>query len=84
MPPTSLYHKYLVYLPSGVAVGVGIYNTPNFTLARFIGGLICYNWQNIGPNGKIGMIIFSSGLVLGEGLFSGFTMLLTSLGVKHW
>lgn len=82
--PTSLYHKYLVYLPSGVAVGVGIYNTPNFTLARFIGGLICYNWQNIGPNGKIGMIIFSSGLVLGEGLFSGFTMLLTSLGVKHW
>ena len=84
VPPTSLYHKYLVYLPSGVAVGVGIYNTPNFTLARFIGGLICYNWQNIGPNGKIGMIIFSSGLVLGEGLFSGFTMLLTSLGVKDW
>ncbi|KAF6069744.1 OPT oligopeptide transporter family protein [Candida albicans] len=68
VPPTSSYHKYLVYLPSGVAVGVGIYNTPNFTLARFIGGLICYNWQNIGPNGKIGMIIFSSGLVLGEGL----------------
>jgi OPT family oligopeptide transporter len=82
--PKSQYYKYLVYLPSGVAVGVGIYNTPNFTLARFIGGLINYNWNNFSDRGKIGMIIFSSGLVLGEGLFSGFTMLLTSLGVKHW
>lgn len=82
--PKSQYYKYLVYLPSGVAVGIGIYNTPNFTLARFIGGLINYNWYNFSNRGKIGMIIFSSGLVLGEGLFSGFTMLLTSLGVKHW
>ncbi|KAL6454089.1 hypothetical protein SBY92_003548 [Candida maltosa Xu316] len=82
--PKSQYHKYLVYLPSGVAVGIGIYNTPNFTLARFIGGLIAYNWRHFSSKGKIGMIIFSSGLVLGEGLFSGFTMLLTSLGVKHW
>ncbi|KAG5420002.1 OPT8 [Candida metapsilosis] len=84
LPQTSKYHKYLVYLPNGVAVGVGIYNTPNFTLARFIGGLIAYNWHNISNRGKTSMIIFSSGLVLGEGLFSGFTMLLTSLGVKHF
>lgn len=84
MPPTSKYYPYLVYLPNGVAVGVGIYNTPNFTLARFIGGLIAYNWHNISNRGKTSMIIFSSGLVLGEGLFSGFTMLLTSLGVKHF
>ncbi|KAI5963228.1 OPT8 [Candida pseudojiufengensis] len=81
---TSKYYKYLVYLPNGVAVGIGIYNTPNFTLARFIGGLIAYNWHKISDKGRIGMIIFSSGLVLGEGLFSGVTMLLTSLGVKHW
>ncbi|KAI5957883.1 OPT8 [Candida margitis] len=84
MSPTSRYYPYLVYLPNGVAVGVGIYNTPNFTLARFIGGLIAYNWHNISNRGKTSMIIFSSGLVLGEGLFSGFTMLLTSLGVKHF
>lgn len=84
MPPNSKYYPYLVYLPNGVAVGVGIYNTPNFTLARFIGGLIAYNWHNISNRGKTSMIIFSSGLVLGEGLFSGFTMLLTSLGVKHF
>ncbi|KAI5950285.1 OPT8 [Candida jiufengensis] len=84
LPSTSKYYKYLVYLPNGVAVGIGIYNTPNFTIARFIGGVIAYNWHRFSNRGKIGMIIFSSGLVLGEGLFSGFTMLLTSLGVKHF
>ncbi|CAH2350737.1 putative oligopeptide transporter [[Candida] railenensis] len=93
VPKTSKYYKHLVYLPNGVAVGIGIYNTPNFTLARFLGGALSYWWINIynkgsssspGTNSKINMIIFSSGLVLGEGLLSGFTMFLTSLGVKHF
>lgn len=85
---SSRFHKYLVYLPSGVAVGIGIYNSPNFTLARFLGGVIAWWWlRNRGKtdkDNKIGMIIFSSGLVLGEGLLSGVTMLLTSLGVPHF
>lgn len=89
VPKTSQYHKYLVYLPNGVAVGIGIYNSPSFTLARFLGGLISYSWIKYkvkkGESGsKIGMIIFSSGLVLGEGLLSGVTMLLTSMGVKQY
>lgn len=88
LPTSSKYHKYLVYLPNGVAVGIGIYNTPNFTLARFLGGLLAYTWMRYAKRGhadqKVKMIIVSSGLVLGEGLLSGFTMLLTSLGVKHW
>lgn len=88
LPSTCKYHKYLVYLPNGVAVGIGIYNTPNFTLARFLGGVLAYTWMRYAKKGhadqKVKMIIVSSGLVLGEGLLSGFTMLLTSLGVKHW
>lgn len=84
VPPTSKFHKHLVWLPNGVAVGIGIYNTPNFTLARFIGGLIAHFWHMLSDRGRIGMIIFSSGLVLGEGLLSGFTMLLTSLNVPHF
>ncbi|PVH13797.1 uncharacterized protein CXQ87_001915 [Candidozyma duobushaemuli] len=86
VPSSHKYHKYLVYLPNGVAVGIGIYNTPNFTLARFLGGLIAYVWmQRAGKrkDEKVKMVIFSSGLVLGEGLLSGFTMLLTSLRVPH-
>lgn len=87
VPPTHKYHKYLVYLPNGVAVGIGIYNTPNFTLARFLGGLIAYVWMKRASkrkDEKVKMVIFSSGLVLGEGLLSGFTMVLTSLGVPHF
>lgn len=84
----SKHHKYLIYLPNGVAVGIGIYNTPNFTLARFLGGLLAYCWIHQAKKNhadqKIKMVIVSSGLVLGEGMLSGFTMLLTSLGVKHF
>ncbi|EGW30565.1 uncharacterized protein SPAPADRAFT_63401 [Spathaspora passalidarum NRRL Y-27907] len=80
VPKESKYHKYLVYLPSGVAVGIGIYNTPNFTLARFIGGVVNHWWTNKGMD-RISMIIFSSGLVLGEGLLSVVTMGLASMGI---
>lgn len=86
-PKSWKYHKYLVYLPNGVAVGIGIYNTPNFTLARFVGGLMAYTWIRYGgaqADQKIKMVIISSGLVLGEGLLSAVTMLMTSLGVRHF
>ncbi|CCH40573.1 putative metal-nicotianamine transporter [Wickerhamomyces ciferrii] len=76
----------LVWLPSGVAVGVGIYNTPSFTIARFLGGVIAYIWMKKCKHcheGKTAMIVFSSGLVLGEGVFSIVNMTLTSLGVPH-
>ncbi|KAH3687985.1 hypothetical protein WICPIJ_001047 [Wickerhamomyces pijperi] len=77
--------RYLIWLPSGVAVGIGIYNTPSFTIARFIGGVIAYVWmKRVGAEGKTAMIVFSSGLVLGEGLFSVVNMTLTSLGVPHF
>lgn len=81
IPKNHQYYKYLVYLPSGVAVGVGIYNTPSFTLARFLGGLVAYICQD---RDKVSMIITSSGLVLGEGLFSVVTMVFASLGLKQW
>ncbi|KAH3676536.1 hypothetical protein WICMUC_001977 [Wickerhamomyces mucosus] len=79
------FGKYLIWLPSGVAVGVGIYNTPSFTIARFLGGIIAYIWiKKIGIEGKTSMIVFSSGLVLGEGLFSIVNMILTSLNIPHF
>lgn len=84
IPSTSKFSKYLVCLPNGIAVGIGIYNTPSFTIARFIGGLTAYWWLKHGDKNRVKMIIFSSGLVLGEGLFSGLTLLWTSLGVRHF
>lgn len=89
-------HPAAKFIPSGVAVGIGIYNTPSFTLARFVGGLVSYYWirnlkrrsynysdNSIFDDGKVSLIIFSSGLVLGEGLFSVVNMMLTSFGVPH-
>lgn len=90
------YYKFSRWIPSGVAVGIGIYNTPSFTFARFLGGLISWYWlkklrasthANANPSifedGKVSLIIFSSGLVLGEGLFSVVNMVLTTFGVPH-
>ncbi|AQZ12844.1 YGL114W [Zygosaccharomyces parabailii] len=78
--------KWLVYVPSGVAVGVGIYNTPSFTIARFIGGVVASLWMNsqhFNLGAKTKMIVFSSGLVLGEGICSIFNMLFTDLNIPH-
>lgn len=37
--------SYAPYLPSGIAFSIGIYNTPNFTLSRVVGGIIEYTWR---------------------------------------
>lgn len=99
-----VYHiaKHSRYIPSGVAVGIGIYNTPSFTLARFLGGAFAAYWMrryhshahksslsssshsnnSTGPELKI--VVLSSGLVLGEGVFSIISLIMTSLGVPHF
>ncbi|QLL34968.1 hypothetical protein HG536_0H03430 [Torulaspora globosa] len=80
-------HKWLLYIPSGVAVGVGIYNTPSFTIARFVGGLLSSVWlhKHRGDVGaKTKMTVFSSGLILGEGVCSIFDMLFTNMNVPHF
>ncbi|KAK9362535.1 OPT oligopeptide transporter protein-domain-containing protein [Lipomyces starkeyi] len=78
--------KWAVYIPSGVAVGVGIYNSPSFTLARFVGGLAA--WYLSRKTGfhveSVALVISASGLVLGEGLFSVVTMIMTSLHIPHF
>lgn len=33
------------WIPQGIAFAIGIYNPPNFTLARVIGGILCYVWD---------------------------------------
>ncbi|KAK9466276.1 OPT oligopeptide transporter protein-domain-containing protein [Lipomyces arxii] len=79
--------KWVVWIPSGVAVGVGIYNSPSFTLARFVGGLGSWYLSRKTSyfyTDSVALVISASGLVLGEGLFSVVTMVLTSLKVPHF
>ena len=71
------------YVPGGIAVAVGMYNTPNFTLARTVGGLINWWWVRRSREGETKVIVLASGLILGEGVVSIVNLGLASLGVPH-
>ncbi|MCJ1381645.1 hypothetical protein MMC17_004756 [Xylographa soralifera] len=70
------------YLPGGIAVAVGMYNVPSFTLARTCGGLVSWWWSRRG--GEEGtVIVLASGLILGEGVVSIVNLGLASFRVPH-
>ncbi|KAF4547675.1 Oligopeptide transporter-like protein [Elsinoe fawcettii] len=71
------------FVPGGIAVAVGMYNTPSFTLARTIGGLMSWYWCGYRKRSETPIIILASGLILGEGLFSILNLGLASLKVPH-
>lgn len=60
-----------------------MYNTPSFTMARTIGGLVNWYWRNWRRESETPIIILASGLILGEGLFSILNLGLASLRVPH-
>lgn len=93
--PAPSWERYSYYLPSGVAFAVGILNTPNFSIARFIGGVISFWWsrrqQRTRPTtsssptsspSNILIIIVASGLVLGEGAGSIFNLFAKQMGMQ--
>lgn len=71
------------YVPGGIAVAVGMYNTPSFTLARTAGGVLQWWWSRWKGRGETPMIVLASGLILGEGLVSIVNLGLASAGVGH-
>lgn len=72
------------YLPSGLAVAVGMYNTVDFTLARVCGGVLGAWWvRRCELRGQqqyrvLGVIV-ASGFILGEGVLGSTFMLVFSL-----
>jgi OPT family oligopeptide transporter len=72
------------YVPGGIAVAVGMYNTPSFTLARTVGGLINWWWvKRYQGHGETKVIVLASGLILGEGVISILNLGLASMHVPH-
>ncbi|KAF2432945.1 oligopeptide transporter-like protein [Tothia fuscella] len=71
------------WIPGGIAVAVGMYNTPSFTLARAAGGFIHLYWSYYRKKPETPIIVLASGLILGEGLFSIVNLGLASLAVPH-
>eukprot|EP00475_Leptophrys_vorax_P008841 TRINITY_DN15771_c0_g1_i1.p1 TRINITY_DN15771_c0_g1~~TRINITY_DN15771_c0_g1_i1.p1 ORF type:complete len:795 (+),score=202.69 TRINITY_DN15771_c0_g1_i1:185-2569(+) len=69
-------------LPSGVAMAIGMYIAPNFTLPRVVGATIFMLWNKYHKDSlEKYMIVAASGLVLGEGVMSIFTALLKTMNV---
>ncbi|KAK3170723.1 hypothetical protein OEA41_002805 [Lepraria neglecta] len=71
------------WVPGGIAVAVGMYNVPSFTLARTIGGLLNWYWRIYRQREDTPVIVLASGLILGEGVISIVNLLLASLEVPH-
>lgn len=74
---------WVPYVPGGIAVAVGMYNTPSFTLARTVGGLMAYYWTRWRKREETPLIVLASGLILGEGLLSIANLGLASAKVPH-
>ncbi|KAG6014253.1 hypothetical protein E4U54_005632 [Claviceps lovelessii] len=47
-------------IPGGIAVAVGMYNVPSFTLARAVGGIGCWYWITILKKSNTRLIILAS------------------------
>ncbi|KAM5544621.1 hypothetical protein V8D89_001519 [Ganoderma adspersum] len=71
------------WIPSGVAFAIGFLNTPSFSLARLIGGVVEHvYYTRVGrENGGIRLIIIASGFVLGEGVVSIVSLILRTFSV---
>lgn len=67
----ALPHAAAAYLPSGIAFGVGMYLTPDWTLPRVAGALVEWAWARRAPSShRKYMLMVASGFVLGEGVWS--------------
>lgn len=75
--------KWQPFVPNGIAVAIGMYNPPSFTLARAIGGLFSIWWIQYRKLDGTTITILASGLVLGEGVISIVSLMLAGLGVPH-
>ena len=71
------------WIPSGVAFAIGFLNTPSFSLARLVGGIIEYIYHRNFQKGHsdIRLIIIASGFVLGEGVVSVVTLFLRTMNI---
>ncbi|KZT51742.1 OPT superfamily oligopeptide transporter [Calocera cornea HHB12733] len=76
-------YSWAKWVPSGVAFAIGFLNTPSFSIARLIGGVIEYMYYRRAGRGHEGiwLIIVASGFVLGEGTMSVLTLVFKTAGI---
>ncbi|KAJ6787478.1 hypothetical protein PWT90_02702 [Aphanocladium album] len=72
------------WIPGGIAVAVGMYNVPSFTLARAVGGILAFFWLHVMKRSSTPLIILASGFILGEGFLSIANLIMEGLSVPHF
>ncbi|OBT91870.1 hypothetical protein VE01_10110 [Pseudogymnoascus verrucosus] len=75
--------KWHPLIPGGIAVAVGMFNVPSFTLARAIGGFMSWYWKSYLRNPETPLIVVASGFVLGEGVVSILNLAMSTMDVPH-
>ncbi|KAI9677299.1 MAG: Ras GTPase activating protein ira2 [Trizodia sp. TS-e1964] len=75
--------RWQSFVPGGIAVAIGMYNGPSFTLARTVGGLMNWYWRSHKRGEETPLIVMASGLILGEGVVSIVNLVLASFNVPH-
>ncbi|KAK3315250.1 OPT oligopeptide transporter protein-domain-containing protein [Apodospora peruviana] len=75
--------RWQALIPGGIAVAVGMYNVPSFTLARTIGGVLSWWWRSRMRWRDTPLIVLASGFILGEGFLSIVNLIMQSFGVPH-
>ncbi|KAH8903940.1 OPT superfamily oligopeptide transporter [Coniochaeta sp. PMI_546] len=75
--------KWQALIPGGIAVAVGMYNVPSFTLARTVGGVLSWWWRSRMGWEETPLIVLASGFILGEGFLNIVNLLMESAGVPH-
>lgn len=80
---SSRQSKYAKWIPSGVAFAIGFLNTPSFSIARLIGGILEYVYRTRYARGgnDIRLVVVASGFVLGEGVIGIVSLILRTFGV---
>lgn len=79
LPPANCSRRFL---PSGIALAIGMYVTPNWTLPRVAGGALHLAWNHYAKrNAQRYMLVLASGFVLGEGIVAVLTAVLKSVGI---
>ncbi|KAK4119989.1 OPT superfamily oligopeptide transporter [Parathielavia appendiculata] len=75
--------RWHALIPGGIAVAVGMYNVPSFTLARTAGGLLSWWWRSAKGWQDTPLIVLASGFILGEGFLSIVNLVMQSAGVPR-
>jgi OPT family oligopeptide transporter len=80
---TQKHPSFAKWIPCGVAFAIGFLNTPSFSLARLVGGVLefVYHRRYARDGRDIRLIVIASGFVLGEGVVSVVSLGLRTFGI---